>query len=373
MLDCRWEKENRKNRGKASGRMLPFAHRMNTHDSEDRMLTRRHFLTAALAAIPGAALAAEKTSKDDGMLEIKPLMPTTGSNSRYAKFGELGPYGAPHQPFQAEPIPGLPMMVFVPKQATQLRAVIFSHGELTNPQVYQPLLAHWASHGFAVFAPIHNDSLLDNGAQRRDLATFMSDPSDWRQRASTLRRSLDAVEIVERMTGMRIASDRPIVAGHSYGAFAAQLLMGAQPVVGGAPVAAADARFFAGLLLSPQGRGAMGLGDGSWAAVARPLMVVTGNGDIDANSQSPNVKLEPYALSPAGNKHLAWFGAIRPTLYSGRGVAPGSPQVKAFQDLAAVTTAFLVSYADYDKDAFKELSGDYYTRMTEGRVTMYYR
>src|SRR5690606_4989639 len=128
--------------------------------------------------------------------------------------------------------------------------------------------------------------------------------------------------------------------------------------------------FYGGILLSPQGRGMMGLVDGSWDTVSKPLLAVTGQGDA---GQDPNVKIEPFALSAPNNKHLAWFSKISSTIYSGQQIRPNTVQQLVYQDLLAVTTAFLTAYGNFDAEVLAELAGDYYTRMSDQRIRMLYR
>lgn len=337
-------------------------------------VSRRRMLAALLAATAvSPAKAAEPI--------ITPLSPSATSRTRYARFANPGPRGYPQQPVHIEPVPGLRLVAYMPPQAREARVVIFSHGELALPNVYSNLLAHWASHGFAVLAPIHDDSVIENGLRARrqnaqlgvswDLDSLVADAEAWRLRARLCRAVLDVVPSLEKSSGVRLLTDRPIIAGHSYGAYTAQLLLGAKAVSEtGEALEEAEPRFYAGMLLSSQGRGMMGLVDGSWDSLSRPFLLATGQGD---SGQDPSVKIEPFALSPAGNKHLAWFSRITPTLYSGQQVRPGTADELIFQDLLAVTTAFLVAYADYHPEVFAELSGDYYARLSERRLDMRYR
>jgi hypothetical protein len=61
------------------------------------------------------------------------------------------------------------------------------------------------------------------------------------------------------------------------------------------------------------------------------------------------------------------------TLWSGQQIRQGSGRELVFQDLLAVTTAFLTAYAGYDKDALALLSGDYFNEASLKRMSMYYR
>lgn len=352
--------------------------------------TRRSVSVAAVAALmathpmTGRAQPRGWRSAPDEQMDLTPLSPSAGRVSRYAAMANPGPRGLPRAAVEIEPTPGQRLNVWLPARPGTSRIVVFSHGELGMPQIYERLLSHWASHGFVVVAPIHDDSVIEGGlALRRrdprsggafDLDALINDADAWRARARTCRAALESVGVIERGTGMRISADRPIIAGHSFGAYTAQLLLGARALTGsGVVLDEVDPRFYGGMLLSPQGRGVMGLMDGSWDTVSRPMLVVTGHGDADATRQSPEVKAEPFALAPEGNKHLAWLSRAWTTIFSGQQLRPGSSEEALFHDVLSVTTAFLVAYGGYEDTVFQELAGDYYTRMTSGRIVTRYR
>ena len=324
-----------------------------------------------------------KKPAEEPELIIEPITPSTGQNTPYAIFGNQGPFGRPLNSVQIEPVPGLHLSIYCAPNHNEGRIVVFSHAELSTPQVYENLLCHWASHGFIVVAPLHDDSVLVNGlkAQRQDakgtdwdLGALLNDSASWIARPRTLRRVLDCIPVLQQQSGIRFLQDRPIVIGHSFGAYAAQLLLGVKPwKTDGTFLDEHDPRFYGGILLSPQGRGILGLRDDSWDSVNRAFMAVSGNGDYGATGQDPSTRIEPFSLSPAGNKHLDWFSHITPVLYTGQQIVPGTQQGLVFQDLLATTTAFLVAYANYDKNAFATLTGNYFSLATDKRITTMYR
>lgn len=343
------------------------------------MPTRRSLMAAA-----AMALAARRANAEG--LVIQPLSPTSGLTSLYARMANVGPMGAPDGSIHVEigQEHRTRLQVWLPPGRREARALIFSHGELGVPDVYSQVLRHWASHGFAVIAPLHDDSVLKNGLDamqrdskgqaRWDIGSILNDPTSWDARISACRAALDGLPFVEQATRVRISDERPIICGHSLGAYVAQIMLGARVTApDGRPYENPERRFYAGILMSAQGRGILGLTDGSWDNITRPFMVMTGNGDRDATGQDPNVKLEPFALAPAGNKHLAWFSQVSPNLMSGQQISPGSYEETAFGDMLSVSTAFLSAYGAYDHDVFRELSGDYFEHASNGRLAMRYR
>lgn len=342
------------------------------------MTTTRRLLLGAAGLAPFARAASAQQPR----MVIEPITPSSGLGTPYSRFANVGPLGMPKSPYRMS-VGGLQLDIYLPPGRSEGRVVVFSHAELTLPQTYERLLSHWASHGFIVVAPLHDDSVLVNGLKARresvrggdwDLGSVINDAAAWKARPRALRAALDALPRLEQTSGIRFLDERPVVVGHSFGAFSAQLLLGARAMTSdGTVMEEADPRFYAGVLMSPQGRGILGLADGSWDTLARPIIAITGNGDTDATGQDPNIKLEPFALSPPGNRHLAWFSRIAQTLYSGQQVRPGTTEQLLFQDQLCVTTAFLVAYADYDQKTLLTLSGDEFAKDSSNRLTIRYR
>jgi hypothetical protein len=343
--------------------------------------TRRHFLAAAGALASSVPLGAFASGQDE--LVIAPVTPSSGQDTPYSRFANQGAIGLPSGALRVEPKAGLRLDVYLPPHRTHGKVVVFSHGEEALPQIYERLLGHWASHGFAVIAPLHDDSVLLNGLKAHtqgsreatwNVRAILDDTTAWRERATAVKACLDLLPAIEQQTGFGMDDVRPIVVGHGFGAFTAQLIVGATAsVADGTRLEAKDPRFYGAVLLSPQGRGVLGLDDRSWAGLDRPLMAMTGNGDTDATGQTPEQKAEPFSLSPPGHKHLAWFDRVSPSSFSGQQVPAGSAGELVLFDILALTTAFLVAYGDYDKDAFSQISGKYFDGACDGRLATSYR
>ena len=117
------------------------------------------------------------------------------------------------------------------------RLAIFSHGLLSEPQVYRSLLSHLASHGFIVACPIHDDSLMERGLRMRSAAVdggaawnlggISGDADAWAARARACASVLDEASVVLNAVNMVALTERPLLVGHELGAFTAMLLMGA--------------------------------------------------------------------------------------------------------------------------------------------------
>ena len=206
--------------------------------------------------------------------------------------------------------------------------VVFCHGLGSNGGEYAALSAHWAGHGYLVIHPTFRDAIgivareepalgLDPRADlagwtaiphvRARLHEILHDPARWLERVEEVRALMAALpDIVDATCGAQAAPLPGAIAGHSFGAFTAQLLAGTGIDMPGAPARRfRDRRFGAAVLLSAQGRDQQGLRDGSWDAMDGPVLTVTGTLDRGAKGGDWRWKSEPYELAPAGGKYLA--------------------------------------------------------------------
>lgn len=333
---------------------------------------------ALLAAYSGASAAQEQA---EGMILRRSPLPDEDKD--FFRFGQSGGNIPTGQPLIVQ-YSGVRVMVHYPLYTRKARLVVFSHGALADPQIYRRLIDQWVSHGFIVAAPIHDDSIFERGLLARrtgvggtavwEIDRVLNDSSAWDARCEACRAPLDAPERLGNTIDMEINVERPIIIGHEFGAYVAQLLLGASVTVDdGSRRNFADSRWYAGCLMSPQGVGIMGLDDTSWANVARPMMVVQGELETDFTGQEPNRKIDPFRLSVAGNKHLAWFPKGDRLLYSGPRAGLSAETSVAFENLRAITTAFVDAYANYNAKTFDLLVGDWAERATLGEVVTRYR
>lgn len=345
-------------------------------------ITRRDLLAAAAGTFALGARPARATK--DLLPEVvlrRPKRPEEDDD--WYGFTQPGRWNAAPDPVIV-PYRSGKVLVHYPQNADSGRLLVFSHEALASPQVYRPLLQHLASHGFVVAAPVHDDSVLENGAKARrvdiqgastwDPNIVLNDTRAVSKRVEACTAPLESPETMGAAIGMTVDAGRPLVAGHEFGAYVAGLLMGAVPTAdGGRPMRFKDDRWFAGAMLSAQGQGVMGLDASSWSSLTRPLLVVQGGLDTDASGQEPGTKVDPYSRSPAGNKHLAWFPAGDRSMYlTVSGDRPDRAGETA-ENLKAVMAAFARAYCDYDRDTFGRLVGDWAERSTLGKVVTAYR
>jgi hypothetical protein len=326
---------------------------------------------ASLACLPAFAQDAEEQTLEP--LVIRPSM--EGLDPRYVGYATVGDFNVPAQPATVSLSNGR-VVIMYPRLAEKARLVVFSHQVLADPLSYRNLLSHWASHGFVVVAPVHRDAVVEqggavrksvaNGVSEWELKKLADDDAIITARTEQCAAVLEEIDKVASAIKVEIVTERPVIAGHGLGAYSAQLLLGAdvspaRPGLSGL----ADPRFFSGILMSPQGPGAMGLTESSWQKVAAPLLVLIAEGDRDFNGQAAAEKWGPYAYSKPGYKHLGVLKGGGPNTFVGQA---SGPEAKLLEVIKAQSTGFLLAYANYDQAAFADVSSGFFQRMSLGLV-----
>jgi dienelactone hydrolase len=198
----------------------------------------------------------------------------------------------------------------------ELPVVVFSHGFGQSATGYDPLVGYWASHGFVVVQPTHLDSRTQN-LPADDPRT----PGIWKIRVDDLRRVIDQLDVLESsVPGLagRVDRARIAVAGHSWGAQTASMLLGARVLPADEDMS--DPRVTAGVLLAVTGLGGADLSpfaaehfpfmSPNYAGMAVPTLVVAGDKDDSPLSvRGPDWFTDAYRLSPGRKSLLTLFGA----------------------------------------------------------------
>jgi dienelactone hydrolase len=213
----------------------------------------------------------------------------------------------------------LQMRVSMPAAGDNLPVIIFSHGNGQSLHAYGPLANYWAAHGFVVIQPTHLDS--------RMLSLTKDDPRRpqlWRFREQDLKRILDGLEEIENSVPAikgRLDLGRVAVAGHSWGAQTASMLLGAAhpDPDDGSVVNIVDSRVKAGVLLAVPGTGGDNLSpfaaknfpfmQPDFSRMTTPTLVIAGDNDKGAMTvRGPEWWREAYDLSPGGKSLLTVYG-----------------------------------------------------------------
>lgn len=255
--------------------------------------------------------------------------------------------------------------------------VLFSHGFASDISEYDALLDHWASHGYIVLAPFHRDG----GGSLRAIwnSIVMGKQGLIAARAEDLRLLLDHLPEIDRVLpglSRRVDASRIAAAGHSFGAFSAQQLIGAvalDPDTGETLVAAGDARVRAVVAISPPGRMFGLINERSWLAVEKPQLITTGTWDVDGRF----VKTwREHALShdtakPGLNWLLVVEGADH---YLGNLICrtgrEAAPQRDALAMVNALAVNFLDAFVKDDADARAFLASPALAGHTGGFATL---
>lgn len=225
----------------------------------------------------------------------------------------------------------LEVRVSAPSIGNNLPIIVFAHGFGNSSEGYAPLVNYWASRGFVVIQPTFLDStrLLENPATSHGEAVkaYLKNPlkfSMWKYRVDDVKHILNQLDLIEdSIPGRKGRLDRTriVIAGHSFGAQTAAMLLGARVLdADGKPGDDhSDPRIKAGILLSAAGSGGNALSEfalehfphlnGSYDKLRTPTLVVAGDHDQSPlTTVGPGWFTEAFKLSPGANALLTLFG-----------------------------------------------------------------
>jgi len=234
--------------------------------------------------------------------------------------------------------------IYAPRNGGPYPLVAFSHGAYSAPERYAVLLRAIAASGFVVVAPLHIDSeLLTNGQEPP------SHTDTWRTRKADLRLVAEAVPGIEAaLAGVKTTAvdDGYLAAGHSYGAFVAQVLAGATAIGEDARV---DRRIKGVIAYSPPGPLPGFIADDAWDGLAVPQLVVTGTADILPGFLDEwAMHTLPHQRAAAGQQWL-WVGKDVDHYFGkliGRLSNDISSQKDQFAEALAVTQQFALAHSE---------------------------
>lgn len=228
--------------------------------------------------------------------------------------------------------PDLQVRISAPVTGSQLPIIVFAHGFGSSLDGYAPLAHYWAAHGFVVIQPTFLDSrtlsATPHASHSEAVKAYLADPRKlqmWRYRAQDLGHILDQLAVLEAaVPGLagRLDCSRIAVAGHSFGAQTAGLLLGARVLGPDDDLGEdfTDPRIKAGVLLSVGGRGGDALTPFAtahfphlnqlYATLCTPTLVVAGDADHSPlTNRGPAWFTDAYTLSPGAECLLTLFGA----------------------------------------------------------------
>lgn len=243
----------------------------------------------------------------------------------------------------------LPLRARFPMGDESFPLIVFSHSLGGDRTAFEPVVAHWASHGYAVVRPSHDDS----GVRMTERGLHPPEEKI-RERLGNVIAVLDGLDRIDSVAPAGgIDRDRLAVAGHSYGSFISMVAGGITIAIGNDPAAnLGDDRVRCVLPVSPSGRGDYGMGEGSYNSLTRPAMFFAGTNDI-RNGRREDWRLEPYRLSPAGDKYLVVIDRATHNAYGGdRGPGDAPTYVKA------ASTAFWDACLKGRNGGYRYLAGE---------------
>jgi predicted dienelactone hydrolase len=247
--------------------------------------------------------------------------------------------------------------------------IVFVHGAWASNEFYQPLVQHWASHGYVILQANHRDSTA-LGTRVRDTSVFR----DWSERPLDVHFMLDSLsEVEQRIPALagRLDADRVGVGGHSYGAHTAQLIAGTKIIdyPSGQLMNLGDERVRAAMLLSAQGRNEQ-FDERAWDTLEMPVIVITGTMDPGRGGEGVNWRLDPFIFAASDEKHLLFIdGAYHDFGGATGGTLPGQPSHED-PDIVLYTrsasTAFWDAYLRDAAPARAFLMSDTMNRLSRG-------
>jgi predicted dienelactone hydrolase len=272
--------------------------------------------------------------------------------------------------------------VYFPKPNGTYPVLLFSHGFGGNKDAFGPIGKHWASHGYIVIHPSHDDGFgRQRSEEKKDdkppairrpsgLIGGLNDPKKIEGRIADLVLILDSLDglpkVIPALKG-QIDKDKVGVAGHSFGAYTSMLIGGVTADLGGVKDKSfLDKRVKCVLAISGQGTGQQGLTEKSWASLKLPFMTITGTRDRGAGGQGVEWKKEPYKYSPPGEKYLVVIDGANHVSFGGGLGARGSDITNVVK---LVTTHFWDAYLKESESAKKYLRSDRITKDTAGKCS----
>ncbi len=273
-------------------------------------------------------------------------------------------------------VDGIEIALYYPNTEANMPLVMFSHGNFSDRLQYDRIIHHWVSHGYAVIAPDH----LDAGGMVNGIwaMTIHGQDGVLKARPLDMTKVLDNLGMIEDMVpdlNGRIDLTRIVGAGHSFGAFVAQMMGGAEYLDpdSGKMLSSIDPRIKAVVAISPPGPMFDMIIEESWNNLKLPQIVTTGTWDVEPRF-FPQWQLHKlsYDRAPAGENYLlVTEGADH---YLGNLICrldrEEAPQHDALNMVLSATTAFLDAYVKEDLAALTYLNSDMLTATTGNFSTL---
>lgn len=299
----------------------------------------------------------------------------------------------------------LHVKVRVPRAKTQetpdatYPMVVFSHGLGGSKDGFGELCDHLCRWGYVVVCPSHADSIQERrrAGEHVTLANAFDmkkmDPKGRLDRVLDCKFILDSIPTLEeKVPGLkgaggkgRIDTNRLAMAGHSAGAYTAEVLGGMKIAQVGAlkGQTLVEPRFKAVVVISGTGVNKLGITDTAWSEVKNPWLVITGSKDtVPISRETPESRRDPFKYARGIEKggppaYLLFIEGATHSSYAGKetsalmGEKP-TTDVKVIQNcVASSVLAFMDGYVKGDKAGTAYLAkGDSIATLSAGKATL---
>ncbi|PTW60508.1 chlorophyllase-like protein [Breoghania corrubedonensis] len=270
----------------------------------------------------------------------------------------------------------LEMRVVVPATGDRLPVILLSHGHgssnfIASMRGYGPLVDFYASHGFVVIIPTHENSKtlgLDTSGPEGPLF-WKSRPRDM----SFIIDHLDEIETTVPGLAGRIDRSRIAAVGHSLGGHTVAMLAGmrVKDPASGDDVDVSEPRISAAVLFSPPGSGSgasakiaelyPALVNSDFSGMTTPCLVVTGDKDINPMfSERADWRADAFRIAPGPKSLLSLndaghiFGGI--SGYDAAETSDESPERVA--EVQRITWAYLRTALYPDDPAWSTIKSE---------------
>ncbi|MFA6046117.1 MAG: hypothetical protein WC718_14125, partial [Phycisphaerales bacterium] len=299
----------------------------------------------------------------------------------------------------------LRVKVRVPKPRTQGKEnatypmLVFSHGLGGSKDAFGDLCDHLCSWGYVVVCPSHADSIVERKRSgekvSRDNAFDIKqmDPKGRLNRVLDCKFILDSIPTLEeKISGLKgedgkgkIDLNRLAMAGHSAGAYTAEVLGGMKIAQIGAlkEQTLVEPRFKAVVVISGSGVNKLGIKESAWNDVKNPWLVITGSQDFASiSSETPETRKHPFKYAKGTEKggppaYLLFIEGATHSSYGGKETSSKlrekpTTDIKVIQNcVASSVLAFLDGYVKGEKAGTQYLAkGEGIATLSDGKATL---